>query len=140
MLQCIEEDEKDYFMQTMVKTEGDVTLEGLEFANFLIDALLEKQAEDIVLLDVREQSVFADYFLIGNSDNERQLKAMVRGVDEESKKDANRLRNGIEGKPEGGWVLVDFGEVVVHLFSAEQRAYYRLEELWQEAQLVVRMH
>jgi ribosome-associated protein len=127
-------------MQNMVNTDSDVTLEGLEFANFLIDTLLDKQAGDITLLDVRGQSVFADYFLIGSAANDRQLKAMARGVDEESKKDANRLRNAIEGTPESGWVLVDFGEVIVHLFSDEQRAYYRLEELWQEAQLVVRMH
>lgn len=127
-------------MQSATQISGGVALEGLEFANFLIDTLLDKQAGDITLLDVREQAIFADYFLLGNAENERQLKALVRAVDEESKGEASRLRRAIEGELEGGWMLIDFGEVVVHLFSPEQRSYYNLEELWHDARLVVRLH
>ena len=127
-------------MQSATQTSGGVALEGLEFANFLIDTLLDKQAGDITLLDVREQAIFADYFLMGNAENDRQLKALIRSVDEQSKSEAGRLRRAIEGEPEGGWVLIDFGEVVVHLFSPEQRSYYNLEELWRDARLIVRLH
>jgi ribosome-associated protein len=126
-------------MESRINAEN-VSLEGLEFANRLIDTLLDKQAADIVLLDVREQAVFADYFLIGNAENERQLKALVKSVDEDSKHEAGRLRNVIEGEAEGGWVLIDFSDVIVHLFSPEQRSYYALEDLWKDARLIVRMH
>ncbi|MCO5185851.1 MAG: ribosome silencing factor [Anaerolineae bacterium] len=127
-------------MESSIKEYGNISLEGLEFANFLIDTLLDKQADDIALLDVRQQAVFADYFLISSAGNERQIKALVQSVDEESKRDAGRLRKAIEGTPEGGWILIDFGDVIVHLFAPEQRTYYALEELWKDARLIVRMH
>jgi ribosome-associated protein len=88
---------------------------------------------------LREQSIFADYFLMCNAENERQLRALASSIAEDAKKEAGVYARGQEGEPEGGWVLVDFGDVVVHIFAPEQRNYYRLEELWHDAHTVLRM-
>ena len=105
-------------------------MEGLEFAHFLVDTLLEKKGSDILLMDIRERAIFTDYFVICNGDNKRQLKALADSVTDEAKKQAEVMPWGVEGQAEFGWVLVDFGDVVVHLFDPEQRDYYALEELW----------
>ena len=114
-------------------------MEGLEFAHFLVDTLLEKKGSDILLMDIRDQAIFTDYFLICNGDNRRQLKALAESVTEEAKKKADQQPWGVEGEAEFGWVLVDFGDVVVHLFDPEQRDYYKLEELWNQGHVVLRM-
>ena len=90
-----------------------------------------------MLLDIRDHAVFADYFLICNGENERQLKALADNVALDAKNDAQIMPMGIEGEPSSGWVLVDFGDLVVHLFSPEQRAYYRLEDIWDRANVVM---
>jgi ribosome-associated protein len=91
------------------------------------------------LLDIRDQAIFTDYFLLANADSSRQLQAMADGLLETAKKKAETLPWGVEGEPESGWMLVDFGDVVVHLFDPEKREYYNLEDLWREARVVVRM-
>lgn len=91
------------------------------------------------MLDLRDQAVFADYFLIGTGESERQLKAMAESVAEDAKKEAGVLPLGIEGEARTGWVLLDYGDLVVHLFAPQKRDYYRLEELWQDAYPVLRM-
>lgn len=91
------------------------------------------------MLDLTSLSAFTDYFVIATSDNERQLAALIDAVD--------RACNGFdppravrrEGEAEGGWVLLDLGGVIIHLFSLEQRARYNLEGLWAKAQEVVRV-
>jgi ribosome-associated protein len=105
----------------------------------LVETILDKKGHDILLLDLREQAIFADYFLMCNAENERQLRALAAGIAEDAKKEAGVYARGSEGEPEGGWVLVDFGDVIVHIFSPEQRDYYRLEELWHDAYTVLRM-
>ena len=90
-------------------------------------------------MDIRDQAVFADYFLICNGENDRQLKALADAVIEETKQTAELLSNGVEGEPRSGWVLIDFGDLIVHLFSPAQRAYYDLEELWADAHIVLHM-
>ena len=104
-----------------------------------MDAILDKKGSDIVLLDLREQSVFADYFLICSGENQRQIRALAEGLRTEAKKEADILAKTLEGVPEAGWILVDFGDLVVHVFGPEQRHYYDLEELWSEAHVVLRM-
>jgi ribosome-associated protein len=90
-----------------------------------------------MLLDIRDQAVFADYFLICNGENERQLKALAENVTQDAKLDATVPVMGIEGEASSGWVLVDFGDLVVHLFSPEKRNYYRLEDIWDQARVVM---
>jgi ribosome-associated protein len=103
-----------------------------------VDSILEKKGGEIVLLDLREQAVFADYFLICSAENERQIRALAENVRLEAKHKANTLARGVEGVPEAGWVLLDFGDLVVHIFAPEQRHYYKLEELWTDAHIVLK--
>ena len=105
----------------------------------MVDTILDKKGNHISLLDLREQSVFADYFLICTAENERQLRALARSVIEDARINGNVMSSGCEGLPEAGWVLVDFGDLIVHLFSPDTREYYKLEELWAEAHVVLHM-
>ena len=114
-------------------------LEGLELANALVDSIIDKKGNNILLLDIREQAVFSDFFILCNGENPRQIKALIDAVVENAKKKAGVRPSGLEGDPDTGWVLVDFGGVIIHLFSPEKRDYYNLEELWSDAHVVLRM-
>lgn len=105
----------------------------------MVDSILDKKGGDIVLLDIRESAVFTDYFLICNGENERQLKALASGIADDAKKKTGTLPWGTEGETVNGWVLLDYGNLIVHLFSPEMRRYYNLEDLWQEAHVILRM-
>lgn len=109
-------------------------------AHLIVDTILDKKGADIALLDIRDQAIFANYFLICNGENERQLKALAESIRQDAKEKADVLAGGVEGHPGSGWVLVDFGDLIVHLFSPEKRNYYALEDLWSEAHIVLRMH
>lgn len=105
----------------------------------LVDTILEKKGGDVLLLDVQDQIIFADYFLLCNGESDRQLKALVNGIVEDAKAEARQSPLGIEGSPDDGWMLVDFGDVIVHVFAPDKRDYYNLEELWRDARVVLRM-
>jgi ribosome-associated protein len=77
--------------------------------------------------------------LICNGENERQLGALADNIRDKAKKEANILANGVEGEPHSGWMLVDFGDLIVHIFSPVKRTFYDLENLWNEAHVVLRM-
>ena len=115
------------------------SLEGLELTQLIVDALLDKKGIDILVLDIHSQAVFADFFVICSGDSEPQLRALMQATQFEAKKGGDRMPKGVEGTPADGWVLVDFGDVVVHLFASEKRAYYDLESLWHKGRVVVRM-
>ena len=115
-------------------------LESLELAHTLVDAIVDKKGSDIILLDIRDYASFADYFLIGNGENERQLKTLAEEIAQKAKKNAGANALGIEGLASAGWVLIDFGDLVVHLFSPQKRDYYGLEDIWDDAHVVMRMH
>lgn len=117
----------------------EVILHGSELARFLADIILDKKGTDIQILDIREHAVFTDYFVLCNGENRRQLKALADSIAEAAKIEADLLPKGIEGSAESGWVLVDFNDVIIHIFSPEQRNFYKLEELWQEAYTLLRM-
>jgi ribosome-associated protein len=100
----------------------------------------EKQATDIVLLDVHEQTSIADYFIIATIDNERQARAIEEEILEKLRVEQNIRPLGIEGvENSNGWALLDYGDVIVHLFSEEMRQHYSLEELWSKANVVVKV-
>lgn len=105
------------------------TIETVSIARRIVELAEEKQAHEIVLLDIRAQSTIADYFVICSGDNERQLKAIVDNIDEKIGHEFG-LNPRIEGSRETGWIVMDYADVVVHIFSAGQREYYRLERLW----------
>lgn len=104
----------------------------------MVDVVASKKAANIVMLDMRKVTLLADYFVLCDGSSVRQIGAISDGLLEELKK-AGSKQAMVEGTPESGWMLVDFGSVIVHIFSPEQRAYYQLEELWKDAPIVVRM-
>jgi ribosome-associated protein len=112
-------------------------LEPAELAQRVVDELSERQVEDIALLDIRKVSSFTDYFVIGTATNERQMKAAVDALDRTLGASGIHMRKR-EGTPDSGWMLLDFGDVIVHLFSPEARTYYRLDELWSRSAPIVR--
>ena len=83
-------------------------------------------------------SLLADYFVLCNAESKPQFRAILEEVEKQAKAAGGR-RLHVEGKAESGWVLLDYGAVVVHIFDPELRAYYNLEKLWKEARLVVRI-
>lgn len=96
----------------------------------------DKQAHDIVMLDLRGLTTIADYFVVCTAESERQLRAVATTLDDELvKSGAENPR--VEGSAETGWVLLDFSDVIIHVFSPEQREFYRIERLWKQAQPVV---
>ena len=115
---------------------GDRLLESLDLAQRIADLLSDRQAEDIVLMDISKVSTFTDVFVIATADNPRQMNALIDSLDQDLRGDGIRPSK-TEGTPDSGWVLVDFGDAIVHLFSREQRAYYKLEELWAQGVSVV---
>lgn len=117
---------------------GGLTLEANELAHAVVDIIAGKKAANIVMLDMQTVTLLTDYFVLCDGTSTRQIGAIVDGLLDELKK-AGSQPVLVEGTPESGWMLVDFGSVIVHIFSPEQRAYYQLEELWQEAPIVVRM-
>jgi len=92
-----------------------------------------------LLLDIRDVTILADYFVIGSAVSKRQTKAMVDGIIEVTKEEFDTRPLRVEGESESGWILMDYGDVVVHLFAPEAREYYDLEGFWKDAQVVVRM-
>jgi ribosome-associated protein len=105
----------------------------------VVDAIADKKGEDILLLDIRSLSPFADYFVIGSGTSERQLRALMDGLEDVMRQHHKRRPLSVEGRAESGWVLMDYGDIVVHLFSPEKRAFYDLEGLWREGKTVVRI-
>lgn len=88
------------------------------------------------MLDLRGLTTIADYFVVCTAESERQLRAVANAIDEDLV-DAGAKRPRIEGSAETGWVLLDFSDVIIHVFSPEQREFYRIERLWKQAQPVV---
>jgi ribosome-associated protein len=106
-------------------------------ARLIVDFIADKKGENIVLMDLREVSLIADYFVIGSATNERQLNAVTDYIRDELKKRQHHSPLRVEGRGDNGWVLMDYGDVVVHLFSPEVRSYYDLEGLWRDANVLV---
>jgi ribosome-associated protein len=90
---------------------------------------LDKKAKDLVILKVSELSSFADYFLICHGDSHRQVQGIAREIEEKMKK-AGFLPLGIEGYREGNWILMDYDDIIIHIFQKPVREFYDLERLW----------
>ena len=113
-------------------------LETIEIAKKIADAALEKQAAEIVLLDVRDVCSFADYLVLCNGESERQLQAIVNEIDDMLAKEHISPRRH-QGDIRSGWVIMDLGNIIVHVFSSEQREFYALEEMWDKGSTVVKI-
>ena len=111
-------------------------IEPLALARILAEAASEAKAEDVQVLDIQQLTVIADFFVICEGDNERLLRAISRQVMEATDK-IERDPRRVEGSAESGWILLDYGDVVVHIFGEAERRFYRLEEVWSEAQTLL---
>lgn len=115
-----------------------MSLDTIEIAHTIVSALEDKKGEDILLLDIRGVAPLADYFVICSGTSDRMLDALIREVQREVKT-RHHLKPRIEGSPGDGWVLADYGDVIVHLFSPDKRHFYALEALWNEGKIVLHL-
>ncbi len=113
-------------------------LEGSEIAHKAVEAASAKMATDIVMLDVRDICTFADYFVLSTAESSRQINAIAEEIELILKREGERPIHR-EGTADSGWVLLDYGDVVIHTFAAEERQFYNLEELWAAGHTVVRI-
>jgi len=90
----------------------------------------DNRGQNVIVLDMREQTSIFDYFVIATGSSNRQLRAMSDGIDDVLQKQFGHRRLSVEGYEDSHWILLDYGSVVVHLFDAASRDYYRLEDLW----------
>jgi ribosome-associated protein len=119
---------------TRVPFAGDARDLALRIAELLADT----PASDTLVLDIHELSSVADYFVICSGDNERQLRAISNQLLEKLGEQKVRPHR-TEGSPQAGWIVFDYGDSIVHVFDVEQRAFYRIESLWAEAQTLIAM-
>lgn len=108
-------------------------IESKDVAVIAAQAASDKRAFDIVAMKVSELLVVTDYFVIATGNTDIQVKAIADEVEDRLRTEAGVKPIGREGLTEGTWVLLDFGDVVVHIFRPEEREFYRLEKLWSEA-------
>lgn len=112
-------------------------LESIDQARQIVNVLEDRKAENIVLLDLRPDVIIADFFVICTGNSDRQLKALVDHVREAMKVNYEQLPVSVEGTAESGWILMDYSNIIVHLFQEQTRSYYNLEGLWSEANILV---
>ena len=117
---------------------GVTNLDSTELAQLIVEIASDKLASDIVMLDLRSVAPFADYFVVMSADSGRQIEALEEDITR-ALKDEQVSRFHREGTPGSGWVLLDFSDVVVHIFGPKEREYYQLERLWSQAPQVVRV-
>lgn len=110
-------------------------MESREMTKLAIKALEDKKAEDIRIIDISEVSVLADYFIIASGSNRSQIQAMTDNVDEVLGR-AGAARRQIEGYESAGWVLMDYSDIIVHIFDQENRLFYDLERIWRDGKSI----
>jgi ribosome-associated protein len=115
--------------------QTSLTPEGI--ASAIADLAADRKALDIVQLDLRGMVGYADYFLICSGRSDRQTKAIHDAIHEGMKRELGLFPRRVEGLTEGRWILMDYLDVIVHVFTPETREYYRLEQLWGEAPALV---
>lgn len=108
---------------------------SLEMAKLAIAALEEKKAEDIRVIDISEVSVIADYFIIAEGSNKNQIQALCDNVQEKLGR-AGYLEKQVEGYGTANWILIDFVDVIVHIFDRENRLLYDLERIWRDGKQI----
>ena len=113
-------------------------MEPLELAHIVVNALEEKKGENIILLDIQKIASFTDFFVICTGTSDRMLDALADAVMDKVRQAAHK-KGRKEGAGVAGWEVIDLGSVIVHLFAPEQRNFYKLEELWGEGKVLVRL-
>ena len=122
----VDKSEKRMFVKQIIVERIDMETRAL--AKKIMAILEEKKAADILALDISEISTLADYFILASAENVRQLDALEDAVEEGIGLELNK-----EGEGDSGWILMDYKDIVVHLFTKEQREFYDLEKIWSDA-------
>lgn len=110
----------------------------LDIAHTIINSLEEKKGEEILLIDIQKISSFTSYFIICTGSSNRMLDALAEATILRVNEKHN-IKGRIDGSPESGWLVLDFDSIFVHLFSPDQRDYYRLEDLWREGKTIIHL-
>ncbi len=113
-------------------------LEPAEYARLAVDVASDKLASDVAMLDISEVSDFADYFVILTAQSPRQIDSLAKDIEQSLKASGAALHHR-EGTPPSGWVLLDFGDVIVHLFGPSEREFYDIDGAWARATEAVRI-
>ncbi|MEW6142951.1 MAG: ribosome silencing factor [Chloroflexota bacterium] len=117
---------------------GGPILETLEIARRIVEAVSEKQASDVMLLDTSQVCSFADYFVVCSAESVRQVNAIAEDIDKLLKNlGSNSHRR--EGAADSGWVLIDDGSIIIHVFSPDTREFYRFDSLWSQARILMKV-
>lgn len=113
-------------------------LEAENLARAIVEVIVGKMGEDVLLLDIQPVSPIADYFVLCSGTSERQIQAIYQDILDKTREWGVRPWHA-EGLSASGWILIDYGSVIVHIFLPQTRRYYNLEQLWKNARTVVRM-
>jgi len=106
-----------------------------KMASMAVDALEDRKGEDVRVIDISEISTLADYFIIGSGTNINQVQALADSVQEKLGREGFLTKN-VEGYDAGNWILLDFGDIIVHVFDKENRLFYDLERIWRDGKLI----
>ncbi len=110
-------------------------MEAREIAKIAVAALQDKKADNIKVIDITEVAVFADYFIIAGGSNHNQIQALCNNVEEQLGKQKVHVKQ-IEGYQSANWILMDFGDVIVHIFDKENRLLFDLERIWGDGKMI----
>ena len=108
--------------------------EPREKAELIAKTLYDKKGIDVIIIDISTKSSFADYFVIASGGSDRQVAALVENV-EDLMEPQGTFPKSVEGRKSSGWILMDYGDCVLHVFTRDSREYYALEQLWGDAEL-----
>jgi ribosome-associated protein len=108
---------------------------SLMLAKLAVTALENKKAEDIRVIEINQISSLGDYFILASGTNRNQIEALSDGVERELAKHGQKLRQ-IEGRNSANWVLLDYGDIIIHIFDKENRLFYNLERLWSDGKVI----
>jgi ribosome-associated protein len=117
---------------------GPTEYDSSTVARDMVDVAVDKKASDVTLIEVGRATTLADYFVIATGTSERQINAIRSGIQERMKDDGIPLL-GHEGVSADGWVLLDYGQVIAHIFASDQREYYDLERRWNDAPTLLKI-
>ena len=106
-----------------------------KMAEMAIDALEDRKGEDIRVIDISEISTLADYFIIAAGTNRNQVQALADSVQEKLGR-AGHMTKNVEGYDSANWILLDFGDIIVHVFDSENRLFYDLERIWRDGKII----
>lgn len=108
---------------------------SLEYCKIAVEALEDRKAEHVKVIDIREVSTIADFFVIADGTNPNQIQAMRDAADEALYKAGLKAKQ-VEGNRDSTWILMDYGDIIVHIFSKEDRLFYDLERIWRDGKVI----